>query len=195
MLKERYFTESFDRTHTLMIQVKSKNDKWIDYEKCFSQQGFSPKDYITHFYTALIRLHEVDKNISCGTNVRILNGMRKQVFGKSSAAINELFGGWLSDGYCGYIDKHLLPSFRPFAYDAKIASFRFNNPELTDILITDIETEDGWKKFCKVLQDISLNNDGINTFNAVELSPDDNNLHWYKVKCNSGLQFSFALYA
>lgn len=198
MYKERYFTESSDRTHTLLIQVKTKSGKWVDYEKCYSQQGFGPKDYITHYYTTKIRLSIIDENeVFERNNVRVLNGMRKEVFSGPAADINILFGGWQCDGSCGYTNHRPFAKYcgRPFAYDAKIVSIRFKDSELADILVTDLETEDGWNKFVKILQDLSFNNDGFKSFTPVALTEDDNNLHWYKVKCNSGLQFSFALYA
>lgn len=191
--KERYFAESSDRTHTLLAQIKTKNNEWIDYEKCYSKAGFSPQDYAWHWITLWGRACILDKTKN--PEVRILNGMRKQVYNNATHAINELFGciGTNSDfKCCPFVDRQYR---RPFAYDAKIASIRFKNPELADTLITDIETEEGWNKFVKVLQDVSFNNGGFKTFNRATLTPDDNNLHWYKVKCNSGLQFSFALYA
>lgn len=191
--KERYFAESSDRTHTLLAQIKTKNNEWIDYEKCYSKAGFSPQDYAWHWITLWGRACILDKTKN--PEVRILNGMRKQVYNNATHAINELFGciGTNSDFRgCPFVDRQYR---RPFAYDAKIASIRFKNPELADTLITDIETEEGWNKFVKVLQDVSFNNGGFKTFNRATLTPDDNNLHWYKVKCNSGLQFSFALYA
>lgn len=192
MNKERYFTESPNRTHTLLAQIKTKTGNWIDYEKFYSQAGFNQKDYIVTWCTAMAKTKFVDGNDE--SEIRILNGMRKQVYGKASDSINILFGGWGSSSAfysCPFTDA----IFRPFAFDAKIASIRFKNSELADILVTDIETEDGWKKFAKVLQDISFNNDGFKTFTEVAQTDEDNNLHWYKIKCNSGLQFSFALYA
>jgi hypothetical protein len=121
--------------------------------------------------------------------------MRKQVYGEVAFYINELFGGWGSSSKKFDSCPFTNDISRPFAFDAKIASIRFKNSELADILVTDIETEDGWKKFAKVLQDISFNNDGFKSFTEVTQTPEDNNLHWYKIKCNSGLQFSLALYA
>lgn len=193
MLKERYFTEISDRTHTLLAQIKTKNNEWIDYEKCYSKAGFSPQDYAWHWISLFGKAAILDKIKN--PEIRILNGMRKHVYSNATHAINALFGciGANSDfNSCPFVD---WKNCRPFAYDAKIASVRFKNSELADILITDIETEEGWNKFVKVLQDVSFNNGGFKTFNQPALTPDDNNLHWYKVKCNSGLQFSFALYA
>lgn len=191
--KERYFAESLDRTHTLLTQIKTKNNEWVDYEKCYSKAGFSPLDYAWHWLCSCGRANILDKIKN--PEIRILNGMRKQVYSNTAQAINKLFGciSTSSDfNSCPFVD---WKNCRPFAYDAKIASIRFKNSELADILITNIETEDGWNKFAKVLQDISFNNDGFKTFAEVAQTPDDNNLHWYKIKCNSGLQFSFALYA
>lgn len=191
--KERYFAESSDRTHTLLAQIKTKNNEWVDYEKCYSKAGFSPQDYAWHWITIFGKAAIIDKIKN--PKIRILNGMRKQVYSDATFSINTLFGcvGTNSDfKYCPFLDKKI---FRPFAYDAKIVSIRFKNSELADILITDIETEAGWNKFVKVLQDLSFQNNGFKTFNQAALTSDDNNLHWYRVKCNSGLQFSFALYA
>jgi hypothetical protein len=192
MNKERYFTESPNRTHTLLAQIKTKTGNWIDYEKFYSQAGFNQKDYILTWRAVLIKANFVDRIDE--PEIRLLNGMRKQVYGKASYGINMLFGGWGSSSpfnSCPFTDNII----RPFAFDAKIASIRFKNSELADIFVTDIETEDGWKKFVKVLQDISFNNSGFKSFTEVELTSEDNNLHWYKIKCNSGLQLSFALYA
>lgn len=191
MNKERYFTESPNRTHTLLAQIKTKTGNWIDYEKFYSQAGFNQKDYILTWSAIVTKANFVDRIDE--PEIRLLNGMRKQVYGKASYGVNMLFGGWGSWTFnsCPFTDNIV----RPFAFDAKIASIRFKNSELADILITDIETEDGWTKFAKVLQDISFNNDGFKTFTEVAQTPEDNNLHWYKIKCNSGLQFSFALYA
>ena len=192
MNKERYFTESPNRTHTLLAQIKTKTGNWIDYEKFYSQAGFNQKDYIVTWCTAMCKANFVDGIDE--PEIRLLNGMRKQVYGKASYGINMLFGGWGSSSpfnSCPFTDNII----RPFAFDAKIASIRFKNSELADIFVTDIETEDGWKKFVKVLQDISFNNSGFKSFTEVELTSEDNNLHWYKIKCNSGLQLSFALYA
>lgn len=194
MNKERYFTESPNRTHTLLAQIKTKTGNWIDYEKFYSQAGFTQKDYIVTWCSVMAKANFVD-NID-EPEIRLLNGMRKQVYNKASYSINMLFGGWGSSSEkfdsCPFT---YFKAFRPFAFDAKIASIRFKNSELADILVTDIETEEGWKKFVKVLQDISFNNDGFKSFTEVAQTPEDNNLHWYKIKCNSGLQFSFALYA
>lgn len=191
MNKERYFTESANRTHTLLAQIKTKAGNWIDYEKFYSQAGFTQKDYILTWDAVMTKANFVDKIDE--PEIRILNGMRKQVYSKASSCINMLFGGWGSFVVtsCPFTDD----LHRPFAFDAKIASIRFKNSELADILVTNIETEDGWKKFAKVLQDISFNNNGFKTFTEVAQTSEDNNLHWYKIKCNSGLQFSFALYA
>lgn len=191
--KERYFTESPNRTHTLLAQIKTKSGNWIDYEKFYSQAGFGQKDYIVNWYAIMAKANFVDGIDE--PEVRLLNGMRKQVYSKASYSINMLFGGWNSSNLFNSCPFATFKIFRPFAFDAKIASIRFKNSELADILITNIETEDGWNKFVKVLQDISFNNDGFKTFTEVAQTPDDNNLHWYKIKCNSGLQFSFALYA
>lgn len=193
MNKERYFTENSNRTHTLLAQIKTKNDNWIDYEKFYSQAGFTQKDYIVTWCAVMAKANFVDKIDNL--KIRLLNGMRKQVFSKASFSINMLFGGWGSSNSFNSCPFATFKACRPFAFDAKIASIRFKNSELADILVTDIETEDGWKKFTKVLQDISFNNDGFKTFTEVAQTPEDNNLHWYKIKCNSGLQFSFALYA
>lgn len=193
MNKERYFTESPNRTHTLLAQVKTKTGNWIDYEKFYSQAGFNQKDYIVTWCAVIAKANFVDKIDNL--EIRILNGMRKQVFSKASYSINMLFGGWGSSNSFNSCPFATYKICRPFAFDAKIASIRFKNSELADILVTDIETEDGWKKFAKVLQDISFNNDGFKSFAEVTQTPEDNNLHWYKIKCNSGLQFSFALYA
>ncbi len=193
MNKERYFTESSNRTHTLLAQVKTKTGNWIDYEKFYSQAGFTQKDYIVTWCAVMAKANFIDKIDNL--EIRILNGMRKQVFSKASYSINMLFGGWGSSNSFNSCPFATYKICRPFAFDAKIASIRFKNSELADILVTDIETEDGWKKFAKVLQDISFNNDGFKTFTEVTQTPEDNNLHWYKIKCFSGLQFSFALYA
>ena len=192
MNKERYFTESSNRTHVLLVQIKSKSGKWVDYEKCYSQAGFAQKDYIVTWCAAVSKAIFVDRIDE--PEIRLLNGMRKQVYSKAACGINTLFGGWgSSDSFnlCPFTDNII----RPFAFDAKIASIRFKDSELADILVMDINTEDGWKNFSKVLQDISFNNDGFKSFTEVAQTPEDNNLHWYKIKCNSGLQFSFALYS
>lgn len=191
--KERYFAESSDRTHTLLAQIKTKNNEWIDYEKCYSKAGFSPQDYAWHWITIFGKVAIIDKIKN--PKIRILNGMRKQVYSDVAFSINTLFGcvGTNSDfKYCPFLNEKI---FRPFAYDAKIVSIRFKDSSFKDILITGLETEDGWNKFVKTLQRISSDNDGFKTFNEVELTAEDNKLHWYKVKCNSGLRFSFALYA
>lgn len=193
MNKERYFTESPNRTHTLLAQIKTKTGNWIDYEKFYSPAGFGQKDYIIKWCSVWGRACYIDKIES--PHIRLLNGMRKQVYGEAAFYINDLFGGWGSSSKKFDSCPFTNDVSRQFAFDAKIASIRFKNSELADILVTDIETEDGWKKFAKVLQDISFNNDGFKTFTEVAQTPKDNNLHWYKIKCNSGLQFSFALYA
>lgn len=193
MNKERYFTESPNRTHTLLAQIKTKTGNWIDFEKFYSQAGFTQKDYIVTWCSAMAKADFVD-NID-KPEIRLLNGMRKQVYSKASYSINMLFGGWGSSTSFDSCPFTCSKVFRPFAFDAKIASIRFKNSELADILVTDIETEEGWKKFAKILQDISFNNDGFKSFAEVAQTSEDNNLHWYKIKCNSGLQFSFALYA
>lgn len=193
MNTERYFTESSDRTHVLQAQLKSKSGKWVDYEKFYSQAGFTQKDYIVTWYTAVAKANFVDRIDE--PEIRLLNGMRKQVCSKASCSINMLFGGWGSSNSFNSCPFATFKVCRPFAFDAKIASIRFKNSELADILVMDINTEDGWKNFSKVLQDISFNNSGFKSFTEVAETVEDNNLHWYKIKCNSGLQFSFALYA
>lgn len=188
MKKERYFTESSDRTHVLLAQIKSKSGKWIDYEKCYSQAGFTQKDYIMHWTYAMRKAIAIDK--LSNPQIRLLNGMRKQVHSNAAQDINKLFCGWGAFTQF-YKDK----MFYTFAHDVKIASIRFKDSELADILVMDINTEDGWKNFSKALQNISFNNGGFKSFTEVAQTHEDDNLRWYKVKCNSGLQFSFALYS
>ena len=191
--KERYFTESSDRSHVLLVQIKSKSGKWVDYEKCYSQAGFTQKDHIMHWTYAMGKAMAIDKLNN--PQIRILNGMRKQVYSNAAQNINNLFGGWGAHAQFYKVPFNDTICPRPFAFDTKIASIRFKDSELADILVMDINTEDGWKNFSKVLQDISFNNGGFKSFTTVAETTEDNNLHWYKVKCNSGLQFSFALYA
>ena len=193
MNRERYFTENSDRTHVLLVQIKSKSGKWVDYEKCYSQAGFTQKDYIMHWTYAMGKAVAIDKLNK--PQIRILNGMRKQVYSNAAQDINNLFVCWGAYAHFYKFTFNDTIRIRNFAFDAKIASIRFKNSELADILVMDINTEDGWKNFSKVLQDISFNNDGFKSFTTVTQTSEDNNLHWYKVKCNSGLQFSFALYA
>lgn len=189
--KDNYiFVENFNRSHVILVQIKTKNGKWVDYEKCYSKQGFGPKDYIQHFYNAKSRLAFVDNNSAA--DIRILNGMRKQVFGRASEEINGLFG---NVKVC-----HDQKGYLHFPYRAKIVSIRFKeSASLPDskqeqILITSFHEEKGWNEFCKVLTKISADHKGFKSMTDVALSPDDNFLHWYKVTCNSGLEFSFALY-
>lgn len=189
MIKERYFTESSDRTHTLLAQVKTKTGRWVDYEKFYAQSGFDPKDYIFHWL--MINMKVNNGKTENPTEVRILNGMRKQVYASGTHAINTVFGGWASN--CSF---DLVPcELEPSAYDYKIASIRFtSNPELADILVTDIDTVEGFGKFSRLIQDISMRNDGIKSVHNVVKTVEDNYLDWYKVKFNSGIQISFALY-
>ena len=189
MITERYFTESSDRTHTLLAQVKTKAGKWIDYEKFYAQGGFEPKDYIFHWLMINAKVNY--KKAEDPTDVRILNGMRKQVYASGAHAINTLFGGWASN--CSFI---LVPcELAPQEYNYKIASIRFtSNPELDDILVTDIDNAEGFEKFSRLIQDISIRNGGIKSVHNVAKTVEDNYLDWYKVKFNSGIQISFALY-
>ena len=189
MIKERYFTESSDRTHTLLAQVKTKAGKWIDYEKFYAQGGFEPKDYIFHWLMINAKVnHGKTEN---PTEVRILNGMRKQVYIGGTHGINMLFGGWGSN--CSFTSVPCV--LEPHDYNYKIASIRFtHNPELADVLITDIDTLEGFEKFSRLIQDISMQNGGIKSVHNVAKTAEDNYLDWYKVKFNSGIQISFALY-
>ena len=82
MNKERYFAESSDRTHTLLAQIKTKNNEWVDYEKCYSKAGFSPQDYAWHWISLWGRASILGKIKN--PEVRILNGMRKQVYSNAS---------------------------------------------------------------------------------------------------------------
>ncbi len=189
MIKERYFTESSDRTHALLAQVKTKAGKWIDYEKFYAQGGFDQKDYIFHWLMINAKVNY--KKTGNPTEVRILNGMRKQVYASGAHAINMLFGGWAAN--CSF--NSVPCELEPRAYDYKIASIRFtSNSELPDVLVTDIDTVEGFKKFSRLIQDISMGNDGIKSVHNVAKTVEDNFLDWYKVKFNSGTQISFALY-
>ena len=189
MIKERYFTESSDRTHTLLAQVKTKAGKWIDYEKFYAQGGFDQKDYIFHWLmiNAKVNFGKSENH----TDVRILNAMRKQVYANGSHGINMIFGGWGSNGFMDEANCSAVPHL----FNFKIVSIRFtHNPELADVLITDLDTTEGFEKFARFLQDISMRNDGIKSVHNVAKTVEDNFLNWYKVKFNSGIQISFALY-
>lgn len=189
MIKERYFTESSDRTHTLLAQVKTKTGRWVDYEKFYAQSGFVPKDYIFHWLMINVKVN--CKKTENPTEVRILNAMRKQVYTSATHVINAVFGGWASNSSFTSVPCELEPR----AYDYKIANIRFtSNSELSDVLITDLDTPEGFEKFSRFLQNISLRNDGIKSVHNVAKTVEDNFLDWYKVKFNSGTQISFALY-
>lgn len=194
MKKTCIFTESAERTHVLVTQIKTKAGKWIDYEKTYSQSGFEAVDYVTRYFNAFAALapHYTSNSMP---QVRILNGMRKQVFSSAAHEIAELFGAYGSDPF----DRVATPciDYRDecnFGADVKIASIRFKDSELADMLIMNINEQDGWDMFVKVLQDISFKNDGFKSAHTVAPSEEDNNLIWFKVKCYSGLQFSVALY-
>lgn len=195
MKKERYFTESIERTHTLVAQVKTKNDKWIDYEKFYSKPGYCPLDYINTYHHVKYRLRAIDKNPNA--DVRILNGMRKQVFGKAAQEINAYFGGSGGRGDGTLLCAYLRPLFDALPRDGsrtKIVSIRYKNSDLPDMLITNFNEEVGWDNFLLVLNDISTKNGGFKSFHKVAPTVDDDNLEWFKIKCNSGLEFSVACY-
>lgn len=194
MKKTCIFTESAERTHVLVTQIKTKAGKWIDYEKTYSQNGFAPVDYVTRYFNAFTNLAP-HYSFEAMPQVRILNGMRKQVFSSAAHEIAELFGAFGTDTAdpisTPCIDS---PEECSFETDAKIASIRFKDSELPDMLIMNINEQDGWDMFVKTLQDISFRNDGFKSAHMVEPSEEDNNLVWFKVKCYSGLQFSVAIY-
>lgn len=177
MKKERIFTESFDRTHVLVTQIKTKSGKWIDFEKSYSEGGYGPESFIARYRVAS-RLIEASKNYGFNPEIRILNGMRKQVFSNATDIINDLIN--ISD----------VLDINP----CKIASVRIKDFEETDDLFMDIHEDIGWNIFVKHLREISDKNDGFKSVHCVEPTADDGYLQWFKVKCYNGLQFSVALY-
>ena len=198
MKKTCIFTESAERTHVLVTQIKTKAGKWIDYEKTYSQSGFEPIDYVTRYFNAFNNLapHYNFKNMP---QVRILNGMRKQVFSSAAYDIASLFGAYGTDpmnrAATPCIDFVGENTFEySFGSDIKIASIRFKDSDLPDTLVMNVNEQEGWDIFVKVLQDASFKNNGFKSAHLVEASEEDNNLVWFKIKCYSGLELSVAVY-
>lgn len=194
MKKTCIFTESADRTHVLVTQIKTKAGKWIDYEKTYSQSGFEPVDYVTRYFNAFNSLapHYAPDTIP---SVRILNGMRKQVFSSAAHEIADIFGAFGTDLVNPLATPCIdSPDECPFGTDIKIASIRFKDSDLPDTLVMNVNEQEGWDIFVKVLQDVSFKNNGFKSAHLVEASEEDNNLVWFKIKCYSGLELSVAVY-
>ena len=49
MKKECIFTESSDRTHVLITEMRTKAGDWLQINKSYSQAGFDQKDYILKY--------------------------------------------------------------------------------------------------------------------------------------------------
>lgn len=177
MNKERYFTESSDRTHVLVTQIKTKSGKWVDFEKSYSEGGYNPESFVKRYRLAW---HFIDasKNYGFNPEVRILNGMRKQVFSNATDIINNFIS--ISD--------------TSITNPCKIASVRIKDTEDIDELFMDIHENIGWNVFTKYLQNISDKNNGFKSVHPVTPTAEDGYLLWFKVKCYNGLQFSIALY-
>lgn len=177
MKKEYIFTESSDRTHVLVTQIKTKSGKWVDFEKSYSEGGYGPESFITRYRLAW-HLIDASKNYGFNPEVRILNGMRKQVFSNATDIINNFISN---------LDTTITNP-------CKIASVRIKDTEDTDELFMDIHENTGWNILTKYLQNISDKNNGFKSVHPVTPTAEDGYLLWFKVKCYNGLQFSIALY-
>lgn len=189
MNEKRIFTESPDRTHVLITEIKTKAGKWMQVNKSYSQSGFGEKDYILEYSFQAMRQKENGINLE-NTDIRVLNAMRKQVFSSAAYKIGHIFGTWgAGDNFSKvpYLEN-------PILYSYKIASIRYKDSELNDEFITNINEENGWKSFTKILQDISFKNNGFKSVQIMEQVPEDDYLNWFKIKCYSDLEFTVALY-
>lgn len=167
------FTEIGDRTKVLYAQYKSNNGKWIELEKFYTNMGFEPKEVPMHYFWVKMR-----NSISEDTEVRILNGMRKQVYGKAAEALED----------------YLINLEINCDTVSKVARFRVQNSDIPDVIIPDIDYKEGYDNFVKHLQNLSVKGNGFKSFHPVAKTEDDGYLNWFKIKCNNGLVFSVALY-
>lgn len=193
MKKECIFTESSDRTHVLITEMRTKAGDWLQINKSYSQAGFDQKDYILEY--GMQGFRQTIKGVKLeNTDIRILNGMRKQVYSSAAHEIGKIFGSWtfLGDGEASTpcIDTPLHAS----SYTSKIASIRYQDSIEPDTIIMNINEQEGWNELVKILQNISFKNGGFKTTSKKKQTIEDDYLFWFKVECYSGLVFSVALY-
>lgn len=193
MKKECIFTESSDRTHVLITEMRTKAGDWLQINKSYSQAGFDQKDYILEY--SMQGFRQITKGVKLeNIDIRILNGMRKQVYSSAAYKIGEIFGSWtyLGTGWGSTpcIDTPLQTS----SYTSKIASIRYQDSIEPDTIIMNINEQEGWNELVKTLQNISFKNGGFKTTSKKKQTIEDDYLFWFKVECYSGLVFSVALY-
>jgi hypothetical protein len=193
MKKECIFTESSDRTHVLVTEMKTKAGNWLQINKSYSQAGYDQKDYILEY--AIQSFRQITKGIKLeNSNIRILNGMRKQVYSSAAYEIGEIFGSWTLSGNGGPTTPCIDTPLYTSSYTSKIASIRYKDSSEPDTIIMNINEQEGWDKLVKILQDISFKNGGFKTTSKKKQTDEDDYLFWFKVECYSGLVFSVALY-
>lgn len=182
-----YWAESPNNTKVIYIMMRTKAGKWVEIEKRYSPTGFTEEAIVEIWHqlhnSIYITKQYGIKTISHAYQFKILNSMRKQVYGPYNMLLQN------------YFNRYVTPNVRYSEYVREV-NIRWKTIEDGVETVHEVYNKyDPIPFLKKFICDSSDKHNGIKKIVIAPKCKEDNYLNWFKVTFNDNFCFTVATYS